>query len=127
MKQNTRAIILKMVKANPHVSMRALLDAVGMSNSWNVLYHLNRLEADGLIHWKGERKPKSGWQIQSESRFKSSDQGMRKMSKSELAQRIDAVVAKALRAPRSAPSDDVVQISKTPLFRNGTLRASRLG
>jgi len=125
----TRELIAKLVRTNPQISLQALCEATRIKRSSNVQYHLKRLEADGLIHWLGKppARKKSGWQVRSVLRWQNGDVVMRKMTKTELQERIDAVVAKALKDPQTAPGDDVVQLTKSPLFRNERLRASRLG
>ena len=125
----TRDLITKLVRKNPQISLQALCEATRIKRSSNVQYHLKRLEADGLIHWLGKppAQKKSGWQVRSVLRWQNGDVVMRKMSKTELQDRIDAVVAKALKNPQAVPGEDVVQLSKSPLFQNERLRASRLG
>jgi hypothetical protein len=56
MKSNMSERIMKLVKRDPSLSLKALCKLVNLRSTSNVFYHIQRLEKAGLVHWTGSRK-----------------------------------------------------------------------
>lgn len=95
----TRSRMLEILKADPAKSLRELCELVHM-RAGNVMYHVRRLEKDGLITWQGAKKNQrlSDWHVKNAA--------MPKLSKAQLQARINAVVEKALADPQAAIGED---------------------
>jgi len=123
--------IVEAVDANPQITMSELCKVVHISNSSNILYHLRRLEANGLL--KGTAlngqltaRRKVGAR-KTDKRWSRGEYPMPKMSKAEEKERIEMVVAKAKSSEQSVISEDVIRNVPGRLFRNDRLRAVRIG
>lgn len=128
-RHSTRNVILKMVQENPQVSMAELCKAVHMQSPSNIQYHLSRLTDEGLIDWKGSTGTKKKAREQREGgRWRRGDVTMRRMSKKEQMERIEAVVAKA----QQAVSDQQLAFREERIVRGEgwsfrPVKASRVG
>lgn len=123
-----RQIILELVTADPHISLRELREATHLASESNAHYHVKHLEAAGLVHYEGLRRySRTASERRKEIRRQTGNVPMRKMSRAEELRRIEMVVAKALTSTQVVPGEDAVQISAGPLFKNDRLRAIKIG
>lgn len=108
----TREKIRQLVDADPQISLQALCKATHMRRSSNVRFHLNKLEAEGLIRWQGA--PTKKRKISEQVRWQRGIAVLPKMTKAEQAARIEMVAKKALSSQPSviremSPNEDVIR------------------
>jgi SOS-response transcriptional repressor LexA len=93
----TRDLVLQLVRANPHVSLKELCEAACIQNPSNIQFHLDKLQAAGLIRWQDMpiMKRRVSEQKKRLLRWQRGDVPLRKMSKAEQDARIEMVTRKA--------------------------------
>lgn len=118
----TREKIVKLVNANPRISLKEIAAAVHISDASNIHYHVRRLEKAGLIKWlgsqpyRGKRPPAVAQKRNAEGMEK-----LPKLSKAQLAANIEKVVAKAREREAGislGPNEDVLSLVNGTLFRS---------
>jgi SOS-response transcriptional repressor LexA len=105
MKSNMSERIMKLVKRDPSLSLKALCKLVNLRSTSNVFYHIQRLEKAGLVHWTGSRAHINHSE-RAKQRHKNGLIALRKMTKAEERARIEMVAKKALSDPHGALSED---------------------
>lgn len=129
MNEPTKEKIVRLVNANPKISVKEIAKIIGIQNSSNIHYHIRRLEKAGRIHWQGTIFNRG--KNLPEHMAKRWEKGLVKLprlTQAEQDARIEMVARKAEGAGKSGeldPGDDVVRFTKGFLFRNWRLRGCR--
>lgn len=105
-KHHTRDMILKLVQANPQITMQELMEATCIQCSTNIHYHLRKLREAGLVEGLKISEQRVYLKRAIRSREERGDVKLRKMSKAEEQARIEMVVQKAVSGQRLAFSED---------------------
>lgn len=125
--RKTSERLIKLVQADPTLSLEQLRIRLQLSSTSNVHYHLRRLQAAGKIQWRGSvRRRGNETPANRQRRLERGDVPLPKLTEAQLQRNMNRVVAQA-QARERTPSVDVVQISASPLFHNDRLRARRIG
>lgn len=125
----TKEIIVKLVNANPAITVKELAEKIGIQNTSNIHYHIRRLEKAGRIHWQGTLFNRG--RNLPEHMAKRWEKGLVKLprhTREEEEALIEKVVRKAQGSGKNGeedPGDDVVRFTKGYLFKNWRLRGCR--